>query len=109
MSCPFETREQKIFLELLVIILNEVANNSRAVRQSFWREILLCIDTPQHFAVNQKHALQNAVLPHQIFRRPNLGFFFLILLFLGAAQQLTARQHGSRKNNSTPEENSAVK
>src|SRR4030095_3924358 len=104
-----ETREEKIFLEFFVIILNEAANDLCGVSQSVRRKILLCIDTPQHFAINQKHTLQNAMLARQIFRRPNLGFFFLILLFLGAAQQLRARQHGSRKNDATPEKSSAIR
>jgi len=37
----FETREEKIFLKFLMIILNKVANDSRSVSQRFGRKILL--------------------------------------------------------------------
>src|SRR5882724_2364797 len=93
-----------------MITLNEVANDSRGITQRFGRKILLRIDPAQHFAINQKHALQDAVLAHQIFRRPDLGFFLYIFLFLLSAEQQTrARQCSPGKDNATSEKNSAVK
>src|SRR6266478_563090 len=52
----FEARKEKIFFELLMIILDKMANNSRSVSQSFGRKILFRIEAAQRFAVNQKHA-----------------------------------------------------
>src|SRR5882762_5103744 len=106
----FETRKEKTFFELLVIILNKAANNSRGISQSVRWKVLLCIEASQHFAVNQKHTFQDAMLPHQIFRRTDLSFFFFTFLFpLGAKQQTRTRQCGSGKDNATSEKNSAVK
>jgi hypothetical protein len=46
------------------------------------------------------------MLAHQIFKRPNLGFFALLLL--GATQRSGAHHHGPAKNNTGPEKNSSV-
>src|SRR5438094_426068 len=52
----FEARKGKIFFELLVIILDKMANNSCGVSQSLGRKILFRIEAAQRFAVDQKHA-----------------------------------------------------
>ncbi len=48
----FKAREKKIFLELLVIIFYETANDPGGIRQRFGRKILLRVDAAQRFAVN---------------------------------------------------------
>ena len=48
----FKAREKKVFLELLVIIFNETANDPRGIHQSLRRKILLRVDATQYFAVN---------------------------------------------------------
>ncbi len=91
-----------------MIILNKAANYSRSIRKGFGREVLLRIEPSQHFAINQKHALQNAVLPHQIFRWTDLGFFFAPSLFrFRATQQSRSYQGCATENDAAPEKTSA--
>jgi hypothetical protein len=62
------------------------------------------------FAVNQHHALQHAMLAHQIFRWTNLDFLFLtLLLVLRATQQCRSGQSCAAENNSAPDKNSAIR
>ena len=53
----FEPREKKVFFELLVIILNKIADDLRRIHNSFRRQILVRFDPPDGFAINKQHAL----------------------------------------------------
>ena len=65
---------------------------TRAELLEFPATYLFRIEAAQRFAIDQKHAFQHAVLPHQIFWRTNLGFLFVSFLFrLGAMQAPDAR------------------
>lgn len=65
----FEAREQIVFLELLVIVLDEVPNDVRAVPDGLRRDVLARCDAPDRLVVHQHDALQHAMLAHQVFRR----------------------------------------
>src|SRR6266516_3542935 len=68
-----ETREEMVFLELLMVVLDEAADDPRGVRERPRGEVRsLCREAAQAFLVDEKHAVENSVLAHQVFRRSDL-------------------------------------
>src|SRR6266508_171698 len=61
-----EARKEKILLELLVVVLDERPDDSGRVRQRFGRQLFPGIQPAQRLSIDEQHALQHPVLPHQI-------------------------------------------
>ena len=55
-----------IFLEFLVVLLNELADDGGAIGDGLWREILLGANTPNDFVIGQQHALENPMFAHEV-------------------------------------------
>jgi hypothetical protein len=87
-----EPREQVILLELLVVVLDERADDVGATAHRLRREVVPHIDPTDRFTVHEQHALQHAVLPHQILGRRDL-FLRFAFAGLGAARALRAFRH----------------
>jgi hypothetical protein len=76
-----ETGKEVILLQLLVIVLDEGADDRRAFREQAWFEIRLrSRKTADAFLVDEKNPVEDSVLPHQVLRRSDLALFALLLL-----------------------------
>jgi hypothetical protein len=91
-----ETREEKVLLQLLVIILDKFANGLCGIRQWLRRQIFIRVNAPQRFPVNKQDTLQHAMLPHQVFRRRH---FLMFLFFLFRKQAPGGANCRSGENN----------
>src|SRR3990172_7042364 len=69
-------REQIIFLEFFVVVLDEGPYNLSRAGKHRGVKLLLGIQTPQPFLINKKNTVQHAMLAHQVFRRRDLFFGF---------------------------------
>ena len=96
-----ETREEVILLQLLVVVLDEAADDVRAIRHQARREVgPFGGEATQAFLVDEENAVQNSVLPHQVFRRSDVFFRLVPHLRLRAR----ARQRESRARKANPVE-----
>jgi hypothetical protein len=71
-----EARKEEVFFELLVVILDKIANYFRGLCNRLWRQLFIRIHATERFTVNEQNALQHSMLPHQILRRRDFVFFF---------------------------------
>jgi CubicO group peptidase (beta-lactamase class C family) len=92
-----EAREDELLLVLLVIILDEGADDLRRLGDDVRLDLLIGADAPNQLAVDEQKAAQHPVLAHQIFDRRDLVLFlFLLLLALGGAHGLAAEHYDCR-------------
>lgn len=94
-------------LRLLMIIVDEVADDFRRLRDQAGIEVFLGVEFPQARFVNQQHPVQHAMLAHQILRRGYLllapgdqfpGLFGNALLFgaRGGGEERRRRHAGGK-------------
>lgn len=86
LSRLLESREEIILFPLLVIVLDECLNDLRRRLERRGRQVAIAAVPPDRFAVNQQHAIQQAVLAHEIFGWRNI----LGLLLSGSAANAVA-------------------
>lgn len=61
-----EAREEKVLLQFLVIIFDEIANDLRRLGDWLRRQIFVRVHAAERFAVNQQNSLEHAMLTHQV-------------------------------------------
>ena len=79
----FEAGEEVVLLQLLVVVLDEAADDLRRLEQGLGREVLLRVQAPQDLVVHEHHPLQHAVLAHEVLGGGHLFLPFGGRIFLG--------------------------
>jgi hypothetical protein len=72
-----KTREKKVLFQLFVVVLDEAANDFRRIGYRIRGQIRIGINSPGRFSVDEQHALEHAMLAHQIFSWRDFLFLFL--------------------------------
>jgi len=65
--CLPKAREKMFFFQFLVVVLNEFPDDVGRIDYGLRRKVLLGVNAPDHFVIDQKHAFQDSVLAHQVF------------------------------------------
>ena len=64
-----ETREKKVLLQFLVIILDEIANDLRRLSDRLRRQIFVRVHATECFSVDEHNSLHYAMLTHEVLGR----------------------------------------
>src|SRR6185312_9226079 len=75
-----EAREDELLFVLLVIVLDEGADDERRVGEGVGRYVLARVEAAQDLAVDEEHATEDAVLAHEIFGRGDLVLVLVLLV-----------------------------
>jgi hypothetical protein len=94
-----KTREEIVLLELLMVLLDEGADDLRGIDHRRRREVFLRGDAARHFVIDEKDPLQQSVLTHEVLGGSDLELFFSLLReeCCGRAQ----RHHRSKSQKGT--------
>src|SRR5437016_1775762 len=79
-ACFFKPWEEELFLLPFMIVLDKAADNRSRVRNQFRLEISLPIDLVDEVIIDEEHAIQHAVLAHEILRWSNVLRLLVLLL-----------------------------
>src|SRR5690349_11080557 len=66
LSCPLEPREEELLFELLVVVLDEPADDPRPTREGLGWHLLTSTHPPEALLVDEQHPAQDAMLAHEI-------------------------------------------
>ena len=103
-----EAREDELFLQLLVIVFDEAADDARGARDHRQIELLVVLDAVSRLVVDEQDALEHAVLLHQVLAGSDLRLFALVLVLrLTSAcgcRRCRARERDARRERGGPQD-----
>jgi hypothetical protein len=72
----FQLREDMLFFQLLVIVLDEASNNRRRGIELLGGKLITRVEATKSFSINQEYAFEHSMLAHQVFGRSDRHIAF---------------------------------